>query len=70
MSDIQKQYNELLENISKELDIPPNKYQLAVERYKSVGNWLQGGAYENCTGELDIYPQGSFRLGTVVRPIK
>lgn len=70
MNDVQKQYNELLENISKELDIPPSKYQQAVERYKSVGNWLQEGVYENCTSELDIYPQGSFRLGTVVRPIK
>lgn len=70
MSDIQNQYNELLENISNELDIPPSKYQQAVERYKSVGKWLQEGLYENCTGELDIYPQGSFRLGTVVRPIK
>lgn len=70
MNDVQKQYNELLENISKELDIPPSKYQQAVERYKSVGNWLQEGVYENCTSELDIYPQGSFRLGTVVRPIR
>lgn len=70
LSDIQKQYSELLENISEELDIPPSKYQQAVERYKSVGNWLEEGSYENCTVELDIYPQGSFRLGTVVRPIK
>ena len=70
MIDIQNQYNELLENISEELDIPPSKYQQAVERYKSVGNWLEEGLYENCIGELDIYPQGSFRLGTVVRPIK
>lgn len=70
MSEFQKQYNELLENLSKELDIPPSKYQQAVERYKAVGNWLQEGVYDNCTGEPDIYPQGSFRLGTVVRPIK
>ena len=70
MNYIQHQYNELLVNLSSELDIPPSKYQQAVERYKSVGNWLQEGIYENCTNELDIYPQGSFRLGTVVRPIK
>jgi hypothetical protein len=70
MDGIQQQYNELLMNISSELDIPPSKYQQAVERYKSVGNWLQKGVYENCTAELDIYPQGSFRLGTVARPIK
>ena len=28
------------------------------------------GDYPGCPGELAIYPQGSFRLGTVVRPIR
>lgn len=67
---LRKQYNELLEGISKALDIPPSKYQLAVQRYTAVGNWLKEGAYENSVEEPSIYPQGSFRLGTVVRPIK
>jgi hypothetical protein len=41
-----------------------------VDRYKSVGAWLEEGEYPGCSGELNIYPQGSFRLGTVVRPIR
>lgn len=44
------------------LDIPLALRDLAVARYEEVGNWLgrTGG------GDWLIYPQGSFRIGTVV----
>ncbi|WP_086134588.1 nucleotidyltransferase domain-containing protein [Methylocaldum sp. SAD2] len=67
--DIRK-YSEFLEQVASEIDIPPGKYQDTVDRYQAVGHWLEEGAYSNCAGELSIYPQGSFRLGTVVRPIR
>ena len=63
-------YSGFLEKVAEDLDIPPSKYQDAVSRYQSVGRWLEGGGYPGCTGEPRIYPQGSFRLGTVVRPIR
>jgi hypothetical protein len=46
------------------LDIPPSLRGLAKEKYEEVGNWLgkTGGP------GWQIYPQGSFRLGTVVQP--
>ncbi len=61
-------YNRFLEHLSEGLDIPPSKYQLAVERYTAVGNWLN----QNTNGQIEskIYPQGSFRYGTVIRPLK
>lgn len=62
--------NEALESIGAALDIPPSKYQQAVERYEAVGRWLEGGDYEGATAEPKITPQGSFRIGTVVRPLK
>jgi len=65
-----RNYSHFLEQIAVEIDIPPGKYQDAVDRYKSVGAWLEDGEYPGCSGELSIYPQGSFRLGTVVRPIR
>ena len=65
------EYNELLNNISNELDITPIKYEQAVERYKAVGIWLEDGVYPADTHNSPyIYTQGSFRLGTVVRPIR
>lgn len=60
----------ILRSIAEELDIPPSKYKEAVERYTSVGNWLEAGEYPGTVGEPSIYVQGSFRLGTVVRPFR
>ena len=63
-------YSRFLELVAEEIDIPPSKYQDAVNCYESVGHWLEEGNYPGCSGELSVYPQGSFRLGTVVRPIR
>ena len=64
-----RKYSKVLEKVAEDLDIPPSKYRDAVERYQAVGRWLETGKYP-CTGIPDIHPQGSFRLGTVVRPVK
>jgi len=60
----------ILREIAEELDISPSKYQQAVERYTSVGRHLEGGQYPGTSGEPQIYVQGSFRLGTIVRPLR
>jgi len=60
----------ILVSIAEDLDIAPGKYKEAVERYTSVGQWLEAGTYPGTSGEPAIYVQGSFRLGTVVRPYK
>lgn len=46
------------------LDITPEQYALAVSRYEDIGRWLVAKGI----GDPDVYPQGSFRLGTVLRP--
>ena len=63
-------YATFLEKVAEDIDIAPHKYQQAVDRYKAVAHWLEEGEYPGCTDTPDIYPQGSFRLGTVVRPIR
>jgi hypothetical protein len=60
----------LLRGISEALDIPPSKYEQAVNRYESVGKYIGQGRYPGVAGESRCYCQGSFRLGTVVRPIR
>lgn len=47
------------------LDISPTMFKSAVEKYNNIGKLLQ----ENDL-PVDIYPQGSFAIGTVVRPYK
>lgn len=60
----------LLESISQELDISPSKYEEAVSRYRAVGEWLDAEGSALAPYRPRIYPQGSFRLGTVVRPVR
>jgi len=67
------QLRPILDDPARELDISPTQYRRAVESYTAVGNWLKDGyreAYPTSTAEPEIYPQGSMRLGTVVRPLK
>ena len=49
--------------IISQLDITPTMYKNAVTKYSSIAEYL-----ENNGIEADMYPQGSFALGTVVRP--
>ena len=63
-----KQLSELLELSIADFDIPFAIHQLAEERYDAVGKWLDG-YWGPSAADGHIYPQGSFALGTVVRPI-
>ena len=60
-------YNDILRQTADDLDISPTKYKEVVDHYTAVGNWLDAGDFG---GPVSLYPQGSFRLGTVVRPLK
>lgn len=53
---------------SNELDLPVSKYELAIQRYETIGKYL--GEENTLLANYDpiIFPQGSFRLGTVIRP--
>ncbi|WP_052600097.1 nucleotidyltransferase [Aureispira sp. CCB-QB1] len=64
-----KEYSQLLEKISDEIDIPLSLYKTAEDRYKSVGEWL--GRKDSALSKYSphIYPQGSFLIGTVTKPI-
>lgn len=58
---------ELLTGAIAELDIPAELRVAATLEYEKAGNWLADHADLNGEG-WKIYPQGSFLLGTVVRP--
>lgn len=60
----------LLESVAQELDISPSKYEEAVNRYRAVGDWLDAEGSSLVPYHPRIYPQGSFRLGTVIRPVR
>jgi len=62
-------YSNILLGIAKDLDISQTDYDNAVSRYKAVGEWLADSDSKLSPYNPDIYPQGSFLLGTIIKPI-
>lgn len=60
---------ELIEDLAKALDIPAERYASADRSYRSVCAWLErpGSRFEHV--HIYAYTQGSFRLGTAIRPL-
>jgi hypothetical protein len=60
---------ELVNELLEALNVPESAYEKAESRYKDLGKWFERQD-SKCSGySPHIYPQGSFRLGTVIRPI-
>jgi hypothetical protein len=64
-----EQMSRILAEMAQLLDIPESYYEKAVDRYQSMSRHFHRP--ESLIKDLDpaVYPQGSFRLGTVNRPI-
>ena len=50
------------------LDISPTNYKLAVDRYNAVGACIEEYFKKELGLDVHIYPQGSFKIGTVIYP--
>jgi len=65
----------ILDQIGSKLDITRAQYKTAKKRYEAIGKWLAEGEYcltggnKVCLKDGEIYPQGSIRLATTVKPI-
>jgi len=57
-----------LEALVKELDVPDHRYEQAETSYTSLGDWLHRPASTVRVYDPQVYCQGSFRLGTAIRP--
>lgn len=53
----------------EELEIPASAYERADRRYQSLGEFFGSDRAQSARFSPYIYPQGSFRLGTVIRPL-
>ena len=57
----------IVEEIVSSIEIPESAWEKANKRYQDLGDWFNrpdGGCVRL---QPHIYPQGSFRLGTVIR---
>ena len=62
MKNIPERQKDILSIISS-LDISPTMYRNAIDKYNAITKFLN-----DCGIEANMYPQGSFAFGTVVRP--
>lgn len=61
-----QEYNKYLQKLAENLDISDTMRDKAIDSYTAVGKWLG-----DCTDDsaIKISPQGSFYLGTVIKPV-
>lgn len=59
----------ILDEIAKLLDISDSLFEAAEAKYLAVGAWLAESNSPLASYSPEIYPQGSFLLGTVTRPL-
>jgi hypothetical protein len=67
MNDANK--TKILDQLVNMVELPPSAYEKAIARYEDLGDWLgrKDSALESHAPH--VFPQGSFRLGTAVRPL-
>lgn len=59
----------LLEAAAEELKLPRSAYEKAAERYEDLGEWVNREDSKLHPYDPRVFPQGSFRLGTAIRPL-
>ncbi|MGV8137286.1 MAG: nucleotidyltransferase [Mangrovibacterium sp.] len=64
-----KQFSEILETLGETLDITETQYKAAISSYGAVGEWLAKPESSLTYYKPVIRPQGSFMLGTMIKPI-
>ena len=65
----QRAFDDLLFEICDELQLSPTRHKLAEQRYRTIGELLSSPGSPFAEDDPDIYPQGSMRLGTTVKPV-
>lgn len=59
----------IIDNMIEVLDLPDSAYDKARSRYEDLGDWFDRDESVVSGNKPHIFPQGSFRLGTAIRPI-
>lgn len=62
--------NRLLNDVYKELDVPPPLLKEATAKYHALGAWLNTDSQANFKTDSLLYVQGSTLLGTSIKPVK
>jgi len=63
------QLDDLLERICVALELSRTQHKTAEGRYGAIGEWLSVPGSSLARFRPEIYPQGSLRIGTTVKPL-
>lgn len=66
---LEQESNLFFENLAKSLDISEAQYEVATDHYEAVEEWLKKADSLIAIYNPVVHPQGSFLLGTVIKPI-
>jgi len=70
MAYTKKQIETILGDLAAQINISDELFETANDEYTALGKWIDKKTEEGTTPyRVSIYPQGSFALGTVIRPI-
>lgn len=61
-----KHIDDILKKIAKEIEISETEYKKAVDSYNAIGQFIADSIPQY---DVKVIPQGSFKLGTVIKPI-
>jgi len=64
-----EQKRAVIDSIVKSIELPDSAYEKARRRYEDLGKWFDRTGSPVSAMNPHIFPQGSFRLGTAIRPI-
>lgn len=63
------QFDDIFKSLGDSLDITQTQFETAVRSYRAVGDWLSKQESSLAPYKPEIRPQGSFMLGTMIKPI-
>jgi len=62
--------DDLLNRLGESLQLDTTRRELAEQRYKTIAEWIESDWLFFKSALLSVYPQGSFRIRTTVKPYK
>lgn len=64
-----EELNKILRELTENLDLTDTEEENIRKSYKAVGEWLSDENSSLKDYDVEIRPQGSYNLGTIIRPI-
>ena len=68
MTNLTSESDKFIRALLEELEVPEENYKRAERSYKSFGDWVHRDDSQIVDFAPEVYVQGSFRLGTAIKP--